>query len=367
MNTEKTKPLNAGQNCFRRRFERVGKLISKAKLIEALEKTKPGLANKEMIEQSTSFVFFDGVIFTYNDEISVTYPLEELKDLQGAVKAEELYELVTKISDDELEVDTVYNELRIVAGNVKAGLVLEEEIKLPILEDIKSKDWQPIPENFLEALKFVSFSCSKDMSKPVLICINVTPDYVEASDGFRVTRRNLKTKLSIPEAFLIPKFSAQHLSNYDVVSIAVDEEWAHFQAKDGTTISCRVFNDNYPDIDSLGILDVEGIELNLPDNLDETIERVAVFAKQHDLMSYEVYVEVANNKLKVKGQNEYGWVEEECEINYKKHPISFSTDPNFLRDMVRLTKKCTVGKEKMKFVGDDWVHVLALNTNEDDI
>ncbi len=339
------------------------KLISKAKLVQALEKTRPGLANKEMIEQSTSFVFSNGKIITYNDEISIAHPLEELKNIEGVVKAEELYKLLTKMTDDELKISVVNNEFRITAKNVKAGLVIEQEIKLPLLKNIQLEKWQPLPENFLDALKLVMFSCSRDMSKPVLTCLNITPNYVEASDGFRVTRRNLKGKIQTIGAFLIPESSVKQVISYDVESIFVDEEWVHFKTKDNTTLSCRVFHDNYPNIDATGILEVDGIELHFPSNLDKVIERVGVFANKQDLVDSEVYIEIADKKFKVRGQNEYGWVEEECRINYNKNPIKFSTNPNFLKDIIPLTRKCTVGLEKMKFVGDDWVHVLVLNTN----
>ncbi len=343
----------------------MGKLINRAKLVEALEKVKPGLATKEMIEQSTSFVFMNGMVITYNDEISVAHPVEVLKDIEGAVKAEELYDLLTKMNDEEVEIDIVDNEFRITTENVKAGIILEEEIKLPVIENTQIEKWDPLPENFLTALKFVMFSCSQDMSKPVLTCVNVTPSYVEASDGFRVTRQNLKTPLPT-RTFLLPESSAQHVIRYDVKNIAVEDEWVHFQTRDGTILSCRVFNDNYPDIDAMGILEVEGTELHLPNNLNEVIERVAVFAKKQELTGAEVSVRIADKKFRVRGQSEYGWVEEECRINYKKQPIQFSTNPDLLKDIVRLTQKCTIGAGKMKFLGDGWVHVLALNTDEEE-
>lgn len=366
MNIEQINLFVVERNYFRRGFIALGKSINRAELIEALEKTKPGLSKTEVIEQATSFVFSDGLIITYNDEISVAHPLEELKGIEGAVKAEELYKLLTRMKDDELEIDIINNELRIITEHVKAGLVIEE-IRLPLLDNVKHEKWHALPENFLDALKFVVFSCSRDMSKPVLTCVNITSNHVEASDGFRVTRQHLKTNLPIKRPFLIPESSVKQIINYDIENIVVEEEWAHFQTKDDTVLSCRIFNDVYPDIDAIGILEVEGIKLQLPNNLNEVIDRVAVFTQKQGLIGTEVLVSIADKKFKVRGQNEYGWVEEECRINYKKQPIRFSTNPEFLKDIVRLTQKCTVGKEKMKFVGDGWVHVLALSSNEEDI
>ena len=67
--------------------------LNKTDLQKALEIVKPGLANKEMIEHSTSFAFIGGRVVTYNDEISLSHPVEGL-EIEGAIHAEELYKLL---------------------------------------------------------------------------------------------------------------------------------------------------------------------------------------------------------------------------------------------------------------------------------
>ena len=49
--------------------------INRLILQKALETVKPGLANKEMIEQATSFAFMKDKVVTYNDEISISYQI----------------------------------------------------------------------------------------------------------------------------------------------------------------------------------------------------------------------------------------------------------------------------------------------------
>ena len=70
--------------------------INKVELQEALEKVKPGLASRELIEQSTSFAFMGDRVVTYNDEISISHPVKNL-DVTGAVKAQTLYAFLNKI------------------------------------------------------------------------------------------------------------------------------------------------------------------------------------------------------------------------------------------------------------------------------
>ena len=89
--------------------------MKKAELIKALEAVRPGLANKEMIEQSTSFAFMKDRVVTYNDEISISYPIQDL-DLTGAIKAEELYAFLSKAKTEDIDVEITDAEIRLKAG-----------------------------------------------------------------------------------------------------------------------------------------------------------------------------------------------------------------------------------------------------------
>jgi len=47
--------------------------------------------------------------------------------------------------------------------------------------------------------------------------------------------------------------------------ISIGDEWAHFRSEDGTELSCRTLNANYPDIGKH--VKVVGIEVELPENI----------------------------------------------------------------------------------------------------
>ena len=89
--------------------------VKKENLRNALEIVKPGLSNKELIEQSTSFAFIKGRVVTYNDEISISHPVEDLKN-SGAIKAEELYALLSKIKEEEIDIVPQEAEILIKDG-----------------------------------------------------------------------------------------------------------------------------------------------------------------------------------------------------------------------------------------------------------
>jgi len=105
--------------------------IKKAELQKALELVKPGLAGKELIEQSTSFAFMGNRVVTYNDEISMSVPLVEGFNLTGAVKAEELYKLLTKLKGDEITLELTENEIQITCGNKGQAYPFRQKLNSP--------------------------------------------------------------------------------------------------------------------------------------------------------------------------------------------------------------------------------------------
>lgn len=211
--------------------------ISRVELLEALQKVKPGLANKELIEQSTSFAFIGDRVVTYNDEISVSHPVEGLENMRGAIKAKTLYEFLARVKDEEIEIEQEENEVLIKTGRSKAGFRFEYEIRLPLEEVGEIGKWKKLPEDFVDALRLSYPACSNDMSRPILTCVNIQGDKVEASDSFQIIQYQLKKKT--PADFLIPASSVKELIKYDIQEVSVGENWVHFRTSEGTVFSSR--------------------------------------------------------------------------------------------------------------------------------
>ena len=208
---------------------------------------KPGLANKEIIEQTTSFAFFEGRVVTYNDEISISHPLEGLK-LEGAVIADKLYALLGKIKKEEIEIKVEGSEILISSGRIKAGLTLQSEIKLPLGEEVMTKSkWKALPEKFTKSVSFVMTSCSRDMSRAVLTAVHINKDgFIEASDSYRVARCDLGEEMPV-KTFLLPASSAVEMVKFNPTYIAEGKGWIHFKTEEDSIMSCRIFEDEYPD------------------------------------------------------------------------------------------------------------------------
>jgi DNA polymerase III sliding clamp (beta) subunit (PCNA family) len=338
--------------------------IDKSKLIEILDVVRPGLSKKDIIEQTDSFAFMDGCVVTYNDEISVRHPIEGL-DIRGVVKATEFYAILNKMTKSEVDLEVKGSEVIVKAGRAKAGITLQQDMKLPLEELGDLKGWKTIDgKELLKALEFVMFSCSRDMSKPILTCMHVRKDgFVESSDNFRLTQYDMQTKLPVP-GFLIPHNSAKALLQYNIEQIQHGQGWVHFKCEGGSVFSCRIFEDKFPTIDHL--LDVPGVTIALPKKLHDILDKASVFSKRDHFLDEFVIITMKENRFIVRAEAEVGWFEESANMKYNNKPFSFSVNPTFLGSIYSRLTECVVGDGKMKFSGKNWNHIVVLMASEEE-
>lgn len=331
--------------------------VNRSELQEALEKVKPGLASKELVEQSTSFAFLGDRVVTYNDEVSVSHPVEGL-DVRGAVTADKLYKFLNRLKREEIEIEWEEDQVKIVAGKSTAGLVLEREIKLPIEEVGEIGDWKALPDGILDSLKFCYPCCSRDMSRPAFACVHVNGNRVEATDSFQIVRYELDEPVPI-DRFLIPASAVRDLVRYNVKEVAEGYGWIHFRSEDGTVFSSRVFEGDFPDIE--GFLSFDGTEVTFPKTILQALKRAEIFSTS-DLDTVDlptVVVSVEESQITVSARDHDGWFEEKVRTKYEGDPARFITGVKFLLNLLDQVSVCVIGEDTVRFNGEDWVHVVA--------
>ena len=334
--------------------------IKREELIDALTKVKPGIANKEIIEQSNHFIFEEDRIWTYNDQIAIS---QEFKShLAGAVKADEFYKLLNKLEDDELKVSVQTDEFSIQGKTVTAKIKIDPEIKLQPIQapGINSKNWQTLPEDFNDAISLCLFSASKNMIRPELTCLYVTGKTVFSTDTFRATKREMKSK--VKEDFLLSATAAKELTKYNVYKVFTDTEgWLHFTNKEHTMFSCRTFADvKYPE-KIWDFFDVEGEKIDLPDSFEQVIDRVATLVTADFDLDRFVDLTIEDGVLTCKGKGPHGSVSETVDINYNGKDIAVKVHPGFLMEILKQLDRMTVG-ERLFFQGENFEHVICLSS-----
>jgi len=335
--------------------------INKKNLLEALEIVKPGLANKDIIEQTTSFAFVEGRVVTYNDRISISSPVPDLQDITGAIKADKLYPLLAKIKADEVEMSmNENNEIVIKSGRIKASLTLEYEIKLPLSQKelIERGQWQALPKNFVNGINFVMSAASRDMTRPILTCIHINEGrFMEATDSRKVARFELEGPIPC-KTFLLSADVGVDLVRFNPTEIAEGNGWIHFRTEMDSIMSCRIIDDKF--VDTAPHLKITGVELTLPMTIGEVLERAGIFAKRDRMLDESVDISVGNRRFKIKAKCESGSFEEETNIKFDGDPFEFSITPYLLKGILSETQVCQISKDKIKFEGENWVYLAML-------
>jgi len=336
--------------------------IKKSELKKALEIVKPGLANKELIEQSTSFAFMGDRVVTYNDDISISHPIPGL-ELTGAVKAEKLYQLLEKLKEEDITIEVSESEIVLKSGRAKAGLTLQAEIKLPLEEEIAyAEKWKKLPGGFLAAVSMAKSSCSRDNSRPVLTCVHVRKDgAIEASDSLRIMKMQLPEKMPL-ENFLLPSSAATIMVGLKPTHIAKGNGWVHFKTKEETVLSCRIFADKFPETENW--LAVKGTKVTFPKEINGVLERAGVFAKRDHLLDETVSITLDDKRVKIRGEAEDGWFEESARITYTGTPLTFYITPYLIKSILSVTQEGILSDGMLKFEKDDWEYVSMLKTKK---
>ncbi len=331
--------------------------INKAELLTALEVVKPGIQTRETVEQATAFAFIEGCVVSYNDNISLSHPVTDL-ELEGAVQAKELYAILKKMKGDEVEFEIEDNTILFKSGRAKAGLILQDEIRMPLGELGEIGGWKKLPDDFSHFLKFAMATCVKDLARPMLVGVNVRQDgFMESSDNRRLTKCSLGEEVPVSN-FILPAIACKEVVKMKPTKIAAGEGWIHFKNKAKSQLSCRILVDKFPNVDKF--FDFDGLKIEFPITMIEVIDRATVFAQQEDELEEEMEIILKKNRVVVKAKNDSGWFEESVNMEYSEEPFSFLIIPYLLRDILKEGSTCTVGNTMLQFEGSGWKYASVL-------
>lgn len=341
--------------------------IDRQYLQKRLEEAKPGLADKEVIEQSTSFVFVNGYLVTFNDEVAISFPSPLGKSVEGAVPAKEMLGLLAKFKDKEVEVYSTENELRIVGKNKKAGLAVTKDIELPMAElinfDPEEVDWIDLADDTLEGIQFCLFSVSPNLNKPILNSVHLKKDLIESCDNWRITRY-YTDKVTFPKPILIQAANAKILPRYpSLTKYTIYDGWAHFSDdEDSFIVSCRILEEKYPDVSQF--IARGNTTIKFPDGMEEVLQRADVLTDHSKIDNEKVSVNIKRDKIIVSSDGPMGWFRETVKAKdlNKVDSVEFNINPSFLKQILNLMSHAKVNNKAavMNFSGEKFLHIVSL-------
>ena len=331
---------------------------NREQLLNILNTLRPAVATKDIVEHADSFIFKDGLAWSYNDEIAISHPLPEGLDLAGAVLAVPLLKLLEKTTGDEISLESDEKELRIQTKNSKAGIPLKvadsflvEAIPMP-----KQDDWNDIPEGMMKALSLAARSASADMSKPILTHVYIHDGLIIGCNNFGLTVCQVEGLGEEPWP-LLPAVVAPHLVRFDPDMTAFTKGWIHFVNKKDCILSCRAGTGDYPDI--RGILKVTGKDITFPKELSGILERAGIFSETEFASDQRVTLTAGKGVLKVEGRGPVGWFEETIPFE-SKETFTFSVRPEYIITAMDFGRKMVLGEKALMLKGKNFTHVISI-------
>lgn len=327
---------------------------NREELLKALESVSAGLAQREVIEQSSCFVFQDGRLTTFNDEVLVSAP-SPITGVSGAVPARPLLSLLSKLKEDDLDIDAADGQLRVKGTGRRAGIIMESEIALQPDAIEQPQQWRPLPTDFGEAVDVVQACASADDSSFVLTCIHIAPEFLEACDNFQIAR--FPIKIGLTESCLVRRDSLVPVVGLGMTEIGSTDAWLHFRNSADLRMSCRRWVEEYQDLSE--IMEVDGETATLPAGLSEAVGKAEVFSSDN-VEANRVLIALKDGKLKIRGEGASGWYEERKKIAYNGPPLSFMISPSLLGQITKLTSECVVSSSRLKIDAGKFQYVAFL-------
>jgi len=329
--------------------------MNRQALIDLLTTVRPGLSSKEVVELSTAFLFRKGRVITFNDEVYVSAPLpDELTEaLDGiAVEAKPFYNLLLSTNSKDVKLKVLKNELRVTGKGFKAGVRLYKSER-PLDIELPTR-YKKFNTAILHALDICQLTASKDMSRPLITCVHVHPEFVEATDSYRLTTFPMETGVKKP--FLIPARHIPNLLAYDVLSYARQDGWLHFRNKNKVIFSCRTFEETY--VDTTPAREKKGTRIQFTKKLIEILEAANVFLNDKHASEMYVEIKITDNKAKVRSEGSDGWFAGRVPARCAKD-VSFYINPFLLRDVLQSKGRIMLGKRSIIFKTSEFIHQVV--------
>ena len=325
-------------------------IINRQDLLSKLKQVSLGASKKEVVQQSHCVVFRKGRMWTFNDEVACVADMG--LDIDGACPVHELMKLLEALDSDEVKIEIKGEGLTIKSGRKRKSVVfLTKDISLPIDEIKYPSEWKTLPPDFVESIKSVSSCASTNASLFALVCVHLTPGYIESSDDMRICRYYVETGI---ENSLVRAVSLASISDHCVKEVGETADWIHFRSSSGCILSCRRYQGNYVRIDDH--LKVNGSEVFLADGISKALKTCKIFSSDDEVM-----VEVASKGVRITGKGNYGYHQEVITgTKYSGDPFGFVIGIKLFKDILNRTNKCTIGSDRICVKNDKWIYVTMV-------
>ena len=288
-------------------------IIQKKELLESLKMCMPGIeSGSNTLQGADSFIFHNGKIFTYNDNISVTVPINQEglleEGIEGCVKAEEFFKVISKFPSDEIKFSVSENETwSLKCGKAKAEFTLLDfdfESRINTITPDK-KNWVDLDEDFVLGIG----SCKMSVNKTQVSGVYFSENDIVSTDGNQMNAYVMK-KTNLPTFWISDNSASELLKLKKLVAMQIQGPWVHFKAEDETIFSIKTLQGQYPYKTIKNVIDTSDPEkailhAKFPKELFNAIDRAVSFSM--DISEHSaVRLVISKEKIEVSSERNSG-------------------------------------------------------------
>lgn len=336
--------------------------IQRAKLLDALKLVLSGCGEDQILDAA---VFHSGWLSSYNETISVSARVEDLKDLNAVVKVKDFQKLVQKLKGDTIDIELVNSgtddapayKVTMDCGNTHAELAtfpdaLSGYLGALALDKI---EWAELPKDFGSMLAL----CRLDNHKYKFPLVHIDGTNIIADEAIRANFGILTSEM--PKFSLHTAVAKELLAMGPLASYCLSEPWFHVFTAAGSIFSCKMHSEAYPSAQRLGMKKtlealVPVFSVPVPQGLSEAVDRVETFAVASQTGALGIQVHITSEAMFLKTSKEAGNVSESLFWDValpEGTDISFEASAPFLREAAKKVQEFAVVQTETRPKVDD--------------
>ena len=341
--------------------------IQRDEFLKILEISRMAVAGSDHLEQLGHFIFGGENLITFNNRLLIYYPFES--DFQCSVGSELFYKQLQKYKTKELDINLTGNRLEVKGSkeSAKIAVLLQQDKEIfgiidTIREEQLNVDYVAVPEQFVQAVDFCSYSASKNAADGTLCCVCINGDTVMSSDNYRATKYKMDKSMSDHDLLLDARI-ANEIKRFEMTEFGVGENWLHFRNKVGVVLSARQIFGDYMDISTA--FEFAGKRMILPDNTVDILDFVGVVVAGEQQLERKADVTIRNGSITAYVDTNKAVVEKSVDLGkdkYKDLDFSFTINIDFLKSVLEHTTAMVYDMEtgRAMFRSKNFKHCIRL-------
>lgn len=174
--------------------------VNRLAFLQCLSRVWPVVGNNQLVPEYQAFTFYGTRVQATDGAMWLDAPLPEGLDLQLAVHAEPVYQLIQSIKDEEIELEVLGDELKklvVRTPSIESEFTFTPPKPASVPVEGMMKIEVPNMAEFIRGLDFCHYGAAKDEAQGVMCGVHANGDMMWGCDRYRI----LQWKMEKPVDF----------------------------------------------------------------------------------------------------------------------------------------------------------------------